>query len=164
MTSEKWKRAQFFYFSFAGDTGDTSDMKNLKIDTNVQVKPKSVDWQTRQFDCKGVPLFLDFFASDSGDTDDIRKMNECPIFFIPLLLVTLVTPVTWEIWKLTQIFHWNQSVLNCWQDGLTPGSSPFSGFFCFDDDDVGKMYVWPIFFWLTYKTFWQFNSWGFPFF
>ena len=55
---------QFFCLSFAGDTGDTGDMKNLKIDKNVQVKPKSVDWQTRQFDSKGVPLFLDFFASD----------------------------------------------------------------------------------------------------
>ena len=51
-------------------------MKNLKIYTNVQVKPKSVDWQTRQSDSKGVPLFLDLFAFDSGDTDDIREMNE----------------------------------------------------------------------------------------
>ena len=49
-----------FCLSFAGDTGDTGDMKILKIYTNVQVKPKSVDWQTRQFDSKGVPLFLDF--------------------------------------------------------------------------------------------------------
>ena len=91
----------FFFISFAGDTGDTGDMKNLKIYTNVQVKPKSVDWQTRQFDSKGVPLFLDFLPVTSaglltrqfdskgvplfldffaGDTDDIRKMNECPIF------------------------------------------------------------------------------------
>ena len=65
---------KFFFISFAGDTGD---MKSLKIYTNVQVKPKSAGLLTRQFDSKGAPLFLDFFA---GDTDDIRKMNECPIF------------------------------------------------------------------------------------
>ena len=67
----------FFHLSFAGDTGD---MKSLKIYTNVQVKPKSAGLLTRQFDSKGVPHFLYFFAGDTGDTDDIRKMNECPIF------------------------------------------------------------------------------------
>ena len=86
--------AQFFCLSFAGDTGDTCEMKSLKIYTIIQVKPKYADLLTRWFDSKGVPLFLDFFASDAGGTYDIRKMNECPIFFIPLLLVTLVTPVT----------------------------------------------------------------------
>ena len=65
--------------------------KNLKIYTNVEVKPKSVDLLTRWFDSKGGPLFLDFFAGDAGDTDDIRKMNECQIFFHLFLLVTLVT-------------------------------------------------------------------------
>ena len=75
----------FFHLPF---TGDTSDMKNLKIYANNKVKPKCADLLTRGFDSKGVPLFLDFFA---GDTDDIRKMNECQIFFISLLLVTLVT-------------------------------------------------------------------------
>ena len=56
-------------------------MKSLKIYTNVQVKPESAGLLTRQFDSKGAPLFLDFFAGDTGDTDDIRKMYECPIFF-----------------------------------------------------------------------------------
>ena len=40
MTSEKWMSAQFFCLSFAGDPGDTGDMKNLKIYTIIQVKPK----------------------------------------------------------------------------------------------------------------------------
>ena len=52
--------AQFFRLSFAGDTGDTSDMKNLKIYTIIQGKPKSPDLLTRQFYSKGVPPFLDF--------------------------------------------------------------------------------------------------------
>ena len=74
--------AQFFCLSFASDTGDTGDMKNLKIYTIIQVKPKYADLLTRWFDSKGGPLFLDFFAGDAGDTDDIRKMNECKFFFI----------------------------------------------------------------------------------
>ena len=73
----KMNECKFFFIYFAGDAGDTGDMKSLKIYTNIQVKPKSAGLLTRQFYSKGVPLFLYFFA---GDTDDIRKMNECPIF------------------------------------------------------------------------------------
>ena len=55
-------------------------MKNLKIYTIIQGKPKCPDLLTRWFDFKGVPHF-GFFAGNSGDTDDIRKMKESPIFF-----------------------------------------------------------------------------------
>ena len=40
VASEKCMSVQFFHLSFAGDTGDTDDIKNLKIYTNVQVKTK----------------------------------------------------------------------------------------------------------------------------
>ena len=82
--------AQFFCLSLAGDTGD---MKNLKIYTIIQGKPKCPDLLTRWFDSKGVPPFFGFFAGNFGDTDDNRKMKESPIFFSDFLLVTLVTPL-----------------------------------------------------------------------
>ena len=57
MTSEKCMSVQFFYLHFAGDTGD---MKNLKIYTNVQVKSKFTDLITRQFNSRGSPFFWIF--------------------------------------------------------------------------------------------------------
>ena len=46
----------FFHPSFAGDIGDTGDMRNLKTYTNISLKPKCAELLTR------VPLFLGFFA------------------------------------------------------------------------------------------------------
>ena len=55
---KKYECQIFFHLSFTGDTGD---MKSLKIYTNVQEKPESAGLLTRQFHSKGVILFLDFF-------------------------------------------------------------------------------------------------------
>ena len=53
----------FFHPSFAGDIGDTGDMRNLKTYTNISLKPKCAELLTRWFIyLLGVPLLLGFFA------------------------------------------------------------------------------------------------------
>ena len=92
----------FFHPFFAGDIGDTGDMRNLKTYTNISLKPKCAELLTR------VPLFLGFFALTLMTLEKCM----CAQFFSDLpsqqfdslipggfpfsrffLLVTLVTPL-----------------------------------------------------------------------
>ena len=62
MTSEKCMSVQFlFHLHFAGDIGDTDDLRNVKIYTKIEVKSKFADLVTRQFNSRGLP-FSGFFC------------------------------------------------------------------------------------------------------
>ena len=89
----------FFHPSFAGDIGDTGDMRNLKTYTNISLKPKCAELLTRWFNSWEFPFFWVFFSFTLMTLEKCM----CAQFFSDLL---------------TRQF-----------DSLIPGGFPFSRFF-----------------------------------
>merc|ERR1712020_23671 len=127
---KKKSHLDFFCNFFAGDTGDTGDMKKNHIsiffcnffagDTgDTGDKKKITDVETR-FICQDLPVtpvtlvtwkkfmspffFCNFFAGDTGDTGDMGKKSHLHFFFAIFLPVTPVTLVTWEKNHISNFF------------------------------------------------------------